>query len=62
MGGNCAYRRSVFERIGGFPAGSFSEDTKVSLALAGSVACGRAGGKCGRVLPGVHKRGKGMTT
>lgn len=36
MGGNCAYRRSALERIGGFPAGSFSEDTEVSLALAGS--------------------------
>ena len=36
MGGNCAYRRSAVERIGGFPAGSFSEDTEVSLALAGS--------------------------
>ena len=36
MGGNCAYRRSALERIGGFPAGSLSEDTEVSLALAGS--------------------------
>ena len=36
MGGNCAYRRSAVERIGGFPSGSFSEDTEVSLALAGS--------------------------
>ena len=36
MGGNCAYRRSALERIGGFPAGSFSEDIEVSLALAGS--------------------------
>jgi len=36
MGGNCAYRRSALERIGGFTAGSFSEDTEVSLALAGS--------------------------
>lgn len=36
MGGNCAYRRSALERIGGFPAGSFSEDVEVSLALAGS--------------------------
>ena len=35
MGGNCAYRRSALERIGGFPAGSFSEDIEVSLALAG---------------------------
>ncbi len=36
MGGNCAYRRAALERIGGFPAGSFSEDTEVSLALTGS--------------------------
>ncbi|MDP3093088.1 MAG: glycosyltransferase family 2 protein [Nitrospira sp.] len=36
MGGNCAYRRPALERIGGFPAGSFSEDIEVSLALAGS--------------------------
>ena len=36
MGGNCAYRRTALERIGGFPAGSFSEDTEVSLALTGS--------------------------
>ncbi len=36
MGGNCAYRKSALERIGGFPAGSLSEDTEVSLALAGS--------------------------
>ena len=36
MGGNCAYRRSALERIGGFPAGSFSEDIEVSLALASS--------------------------
>lgn len=36
MGGNCAYRRSALERIGGFPAGSFSEDVEVSLALTGS--------------------------
>lgn len=36
MGGNCAYRRAALERIGGFPAGSFSEDTEVSLALSGS--------------------------
>ena len=35
MGGNCAYRRSALERIGGFPAGSFSEDVEVSLAFAG---------------------------
>ena len=35
MGGNCAYRRPALERIGGFPAGSFSEDIEVSLALAG---------------------------
>lgn len=34
MGGNCAYRRSALERIGGFPAGAFSEDIEVSLALA----------------------------
>jgi cellulose synthase/poly-beta-1,6-N-acetylglucosamine synthase-like glycosyltransferase len=36
MGGNCAYRRAALERIGGFPVGSISEDTEVSLALAGS--------------------------
>lgn len=35
MGGNCAYRRSALERIGGFPIGSFSEDIEVSLAFAG---------------------------
>jgi cellulose synthase/poly-beta-1,6-N-acetylglucosamine synthase-like glycosyltransferase len=35
MGGNCAYRRSALERIGGFPTGSFSEDIEVSLAFAG---------------------------
>jgi cellulose synthase/poly-beta-1,6-N-acetylglucosamine synthase-like glycosyltransferase len=34
MGGNCAYRRSALERIGGFPAGAYSEDIEVSLALA----------------------------
>lgn len=36
MGGNCAYRRSAVERIGGLPAGSISEDIEVSLALASS--------------------------
>lgn len=33
MGGNCVYRRSALARIGGFPPGSISEDTEVSLAL-----------------------------
>jgi cellulose synthase/poly-beta-1,6-N-acetylglucosamine synthase-like glycosyltransferase len=32
-GGNCVYRRAVLEEIGGFPAGSYSEDTAVSLAM-----------------------------
>lgn len=36
MGGNCAYRRSALARVGGFPAGSFSEDIEVSLAMVGS--------------------------
>jgi cellulose synthase/poly-beta-1,6-N-acetylglucosamine synthase-like glycosyltransferase len=45
-GGNCAYRRSALERIGGFPKGSFSEDTEVSLALAGGG--GRPDGSGGR--------------
>ena len=36
MGGNCAYRRAVLERISGFPAGVISEDIEVSLVLAGS--------------------------
>jgi len=33
MGGNCVYRRSALHQIGGFPAGAFSEDIEVSLAL-----------------------------
>lgn len=33
IGGNCLYRRSVLAQIGGFPAGAFSEDTQVSLAM-----------------------------
>jgi len=33
MGGNCVYRRSALQQIGGFPAGAFSEDIEVSLAL-----------------------------
>jgi cellulose synthase/poly-beta-1,6-N-acetylglucosamine synthase-like glycosyltransferase len=34
MGGNCAYRLSALEAIGGFPPGVFGEDIEVSLALA----------------------------
>lgn len=33
-GGNCAYRRDALVRAGGFPPGTFSEDTAVSLAMA----------------------------
>lgn len=33
MGGNCAYRRTALNAIGGFPVGSFSEDIAVSLAM-----------------------------
>jgi len=33
-GGNCAYRRDALVRAGGFPRGTFSEDTAVSLAMA----------------------------
>jgi len=33
MGGNCAYRRSLLEQIGGFPSGLYSEDIYVSLAV-----------------------------
>jgi cellulose synthase/poly-beta-1,6-N-acetylglucosamine synthase-like glycosyltransferase len=33
MGGNCLYRGRALEQVGGFPAGSFGEDTEVSLAL-----------------------------
>jgi cellulose synthase/poly-beta-1,6-N-acetylglucosamine synthase-like glycosyltransferase len=36
MGGNCAYRKSALERIGGFPPGAYSEDIEVSLAIADS--------------------------
>ena len=34
MGGNCGYRRRALEQVGGFPAGSYSEDIEVSLAMA----------------------------
>jgi cellulose synthase/poly-beta-1,6-N-acetylglucosamine synthase-like glycosyltransferase len=33
MGGNCVYRRSALQQAGGFPAGAFSEDIEISLAL-----------------------------
>jgi cellulose synthase/poly-beta-1,6-N-acetylglucosamine synthase-like glycosyltransferase len=33
MGGNCAYRVAALRQVGGFPAGAFSEDVEVSLAL-----------------------------
>jgi len=34
IGGNCVYRREALEEIGGFAAGSFSEDVEASLAMA----------------------------
>lgn len=37
IGGNCVYRRSAVERVGGFRPGATSEDTEMSLAL---LACG----------------------
>jgi len=33
LGGNCVYRRSALRQIGDFPAGAFSEDIEISLAL-----------------------------
>jgi len=33
IGGNCIYRRQALDDAGGFPAGAYSEDTEVSLAL-----------------------------
>jgi biofilm PGA synthesis N-glycosyltransferase PgaC len=33
LGGNCVYRRSALEQIGGFPPRTFSEDIEVSLDL-----------------------------
>jgi peptidoglycan-N-acetylglucosamine deacetylase len=33
LGGNCVYRRGAVRDLGGFPAGAFSEDIEVSLAL-----------------------------
>ncbi|MFN7922851.1 MAG: glycosyltransferase family 2 protein [Bryobacteraceae bacterium] len=36
MGGNCAYRRTALDRIGGFPPGAFSEDIEASLQLSAS--------------------------
>lgn|GEM_PF-1187978 len=33
LGGNCVYRTGPLREIGGFPAGAFSEDVEVSLAL-----------------------------
>ena len=33
LGGNCVYRRSALQQIGGFPAGAFSEDIEISHAL-----------------------------
>ncbi len=33
LGGNCMYRRTALEQVGGFPAGALSEDTELSLAM-----------------------------
>jgi cellulose synthase/poly-beta-1,6-N-acetylglucosamine synthase-like glycosyltransferase len=33
LGGNCIYRRTALDEVGGFPPGAFSEDTEVSLAM-----------------------------
>lgn len=33
LGGNCVYRREALLAVGGFPAGAYSEDTEVSLAM-----------------------------
>lgn len=33
LGAHCLYRRAALEEVGGFPAGSLSEDIEVSLAL-----------------------------
>jgi len=33
MGGNCVYRRSALQQVGGFPARALSEDIEISLAL-----------------------------
>lgn len=33
LGAHCLYRRSALEQLGGFPAGSLSEDIEISLAL-----------------------------
>lgn len=33
LGGNCVYRIAPLQQAGGFPAGAFSEDVEVSLAL-----------------------------
>ena len=33
LGGNCLYRREALQQVGGFPAGAFSEDIEVSLAM-----------------------------
>lgn len=35
LGAHCLYRRSALEQLGGFPAGSLSEDIEISLALVG---------------------------
>jgi cellulose synthase/poly-beta-1,6-N-acetylglucosamine synthase-like glycosyltransferase len=43
LGGNCIYRRSALQQIGGFPPGAFSEDIEISLAL---VAAGWRTGFC----------------
>lgn len=33
LGGNCIYRRTALDEVGGFPPGAYSEDTEVSLAM-----------------------------
>jgi cellulose synthase/poly-beta-1,6-N-acetylglucosamine synthase-like glycosyltransferase len=33
VGSNCVYRRKALDSVGGFPAGSFSEDIELSLAF-----------------------------
>jgi cellulose synthase/poly-beta-1,6-N-acetylglucosamine synthase-like glycosyltransferase len=50
LGGNCLYRRSALLAVGGFPPGSFSEDTEVSFAL---VAAGWRTHFCRRAVAGT---------
>jgi cellulose synthase/poly-beta-1,6-N-acetylglucosamine synthase-like glycosyltransferase len=50
LGGNCLYRRSALLAVGGFPPGSFSEDTEVSFSL---VAAGWRTHFCRRAVAGT---------